>query len=38
MVAANSLLTTPFSLDALLRMALEFEPHPDNLAPAFSAD
>jgi homoserine kinase len=35
MAAANSLLARPFPLDDLLRMALEFEPHPDNLAPAF---
>lgn len=35
MVAANALLPAPFSREELLRLALELEPHPDNLAPAF---
>ena len=34
MVAANALVDGYFSRDEILRMALEFEPHPDNLAPA----
>ncbi len=35
MVAANAAVHPPFATDELLRMALEFEPHPDNLAAAF---
>jgi homoserine kinase len=34
MVAANALIADPFPLDEILRMALDLEPHPDNLAPA----
>lgn len=34
MVAVNAILATPFQPHELLCMALEFEPHPDNLAPA----
>ncbi len=35
MVAANAAVHPPFATDELLRVALEFEPHPDNLAAAF---
>src|SRR2546430_8284452 len=34
MVAANALIADPFPPHEILRMALAFEPHPDNLAPA----
>ena len=34
MVAANALIADPFPPDEILRMALDLEPHPDNLAPA----
>lgn len=34
MVAANALVDGRFALHELLHLALEFEPHPDNLAPA----
>jgi len=35
MIAANAAVHPPFATDELLRAALEFEPHPDNLAAAF---
>jgi homoserine kinase len=35
MAAANAAVHPPFATDELLRVALEFEPHPDNLAAAF---
>jgi len=35
MVAANAAVHPPFATDELLRLALAFEPHPDNLAAAF---
>lgn len=34
LVAANAVLGRPFSTDALLDLAAEFEGHPDNVAPA----
>lgn len=35
MVAANAAVHPPFATDELLHLALELEPHPDNLAAAF---